>query len=75
MEINTLFTKAPEYLTLHGLNIHKIQQPLSLSWNPKEDITTFELAQALPQLLPYPKPIYEIDETLTYLRHFDIIKP
>lgn len=49
-----------------------IRQPLSIQWEPKEDITTFELAQALRYLLMN-TPVYS--ENITddsFWRHFKV---
>jgi hypothetical protein len=55
-----------------------IRQPLWISWKPKEDITTYELAQCLPILMTV-SGIYEefIDgyPDASYLRHFEITDP
>ena len=48
--------------------------PLEMRWQPKEDITTYELAKCLPYLLRYNGIMpYEIDKTENHFRHFDII--
>lgn len=54
----------------------RILQPLTMTWNPKEDITVYELAQCLPYLfrISYIMP-YEIDKQAPYMRHFKIIDP
>ena len=48
--------------------------PLEMRWQPKEDITTYELPKCLPYLIRC-NPImpYEIDKTEIHFRHFDII--
>ena len=49
------------------------RKPLSVQWDPKEDITTFELAQAIKYLISPSWPIYK--ETVTedsFWRHFKI---
>jgi len=48
--------------------------PLEMRWQPKEDITTYELAKCLPYLLRYNGTMpYEIDKTENHFRHFEII--
>jgi hypothetical protein len=49
-------------------------QPLIMSWKPKEDITSYELALCLQYINRYVMP-YEIDINLPHLRHFEIINP
>ena len=52
----------------------KILMPLEMIWQPKEDITTYELAMCIPYLfrncgiMPY-----EVDRSLPHFRHFEII--
>ena len=54
----------------------KLILPLEMRWQPKEDITTYELAKCLPYLLRHNGIMpYEIDKTENYFRHFDIIDP
>lgn len=49
--------------------------PLIMSWEPKEDITTYELARCLSYIgRNYCMP-WEIDESLSHFRHFKIINP
>jgi hypothetical protein len=48
--------------------------PLEMRWQPKEDITTYELAKCLPYLLRYNGIMpYEIDKSENHFRHFEII--
>lgn len=56
-------------------NTHRsIQLPLEMKWNPKEDITTFELALCIPYLLREVYVMeYEVDLTQPHFRHFEII--
>jgi len=53
-----------------GIGI-ELKKPLNVSWNPKEDITTFELAKCV-EILFNIKYIYEDDVDLneTHWRHF-----
>jgi len=50
--------------------------PLDITWDPKEDITTFELAKAIPLLTSngyiFPN---QLNMKESYLRHFKIIDP
>lgn len=48
--------------------------PLEMIWQPKEDITTYELAMCLPYFFRHRAIIpYEIDKSLPHFRHFKII--
>ena len=48
--------------------------PLEMRWQPKEDITTYELAKCLPYLIRRNSTMpYEIDKTEIHFRHFEII--
>lgn len=48
--------------------------PLEMRWQPKEDITTYELAKCLPFLLRHNSIMpYEIDKSENHFRHFEII--
>jgi hypothetical protein len=48
--------------------------PLQMIWQPKDDITTYELAKCLPYLLSRIGTMpYEIDKSKVYFRHFEII--
>lgn len=54
---------------------NKLILPLEMRWQPKEDITTYELAKCLPYLIRSNSIMpYEIDKTETHFRHFDIIE-
>ena len=55
-----------------GINT-KFILPLEMRWQPKEDITAYELAKCLPFLLRYSTMPYEINKTENHFRHFDII--
>jgi hypothetical protein len=53
---------------------HKIIFPLEMIWQPKEDITTYELAMCIPYFFMQRRVMpYEIDESLPHFRHFEII--
>lgn len=62
-------------ITALGINnIINSVQPLEMRWQPKEDITTYELAKCLPYLLrQYNTMPYEINKSEKYFRHFLII--
>ena len=52
----------------------RLISPLEMIWEPKEDITTYELAKCLPYLLRYHGVMpYEVDKSLPHFRHFNII--
>lgn len=52
----------------------KFIHPLEMRWEPKEDITTYELAKCLPYLLRDNSIMpYEIDKSEPHFRHFEII--
>lgn len=63
-----------EELTSSLIAGHEITLPLEMCWEPKEDITAYELALCLPYF-NYNHGImsYQIDETLPHFRHFKII--
>ena len=47
--------------------------PLEMRWEPKEDISTYELAKCLPYLMRYNAVMpYEIDKSEIHFRHFEI---
>lgn len=48
--------------------------PLEMRWEPKEDITTYELAKCLPYIFRAGRVMpFEIDQNEPYLRHFVIV--
>jgi hypothetical protein len=48
--------------------------PLEMRWEPKEDITTYELAKCLPYMIGRGSVMpHMIDKTETAYRHFKII--
>lgn len=54
------------------------KQPLQISWEPKEDITTFELAQCQLILFSLYRGLImpgQIDTDKPFMRHFNIIDP
>lgn len=54
----------------------KLTQPLYMEWNPKEDMTAYELALCLKYLLRRGSVMpCEVNLEDDYLRHFDIIDP
>ena len=54
-------------------NHETLQLPLEMRWQPKEDITTYELSLCLPFLVRNNIYHFEIDESLPHFRHFKII--
>ena len=51
----------------------KLIMPLQMEWQPKEDITTYELAMCLPYFFrTHGVMPYEVDMELTHFRHFKI---
>lgn len=55
--------------------VNQLQLPLQMTWNPKEDITAYELARCLPYLLVTQVMPYMIDKTQSHFRHFEITDP
>ena len=53
---------------------YKISLPLKMIWDPKEDITAYELALCLQYFFMSVAP-NEIDNSLPHFRHFKIIDP
>lgn len=54
----------------------KFTRPLEMRWQPKEDITAYELAMCLPYLFRDRRIMpYEIDKSLPHFRHFKITDP
>ena len=50
-----------------------IKLPLEMIWQPKEDITTYELAMCLPYFFRHHGVMpYEVDKSLPHFRHFKI---
>ena len=58
------------------ITFNRIVYPLQMDWQPKEDITTYELAMCLPYffrghgVMPN-----DIDKSLPHFRHFKITDP
>ena len=51
----------------------KILTPLQMEWQPKEDITTYELALCMQYLVRHSAVMpYEVDTNDKHLRHFKI---
>ena len=51
----------------------KILMPLQMEWQPKEDITTYELALCMQYLVRHNAVMpYEVDTNDKHLRHFKI---
>ena len=59
-------------------NRFKVLQPLRIAWTPKEDITTFELAECMPYLISMGTGgkimPYQVDDR-PFFRHFTIDNP
>ena len=51
----------------------RVALPLEMIWQPKEDITTYELAMCLPYFFRHHGVMpYEVDKSLPHFRHFKI---
>ena len=51
----------------------KMLLPLQMEWQPKEDITTYELAMCMPYFFrKHGVMPYEVDTALPHFRHFKI---
>ena len=65
-------SKSNELYTVLGTG-SKILMPLQMEWQPKEDITTYELALCMKYLVRYNAVMpYEVDTNDKHLRHFKI---
>jgi len=54
----------------------KFLMPLQMEWQPKEDITTYELALCMQYLVRHNAVMpYEVDTNDKHLRHFKITDP
>jgi hypothetical protein len=54
----------------------RIIHPLRITWDPIEDITTYELAKCIPFLLRSGLVMpYEVDKNAPEMRHFKIVDP
>ena len=56
-------------------NGFKITLPLKIVFEPKEDITTYELAMCLPYFFTNSVMPWMIDQSLPHFRHFKITDP
>lgn len=57
-----------------GTSTFTLKSPLQIIWDPKEDITTYELAKCMDVLLRrYPIMPYEININESHMRNFNII--
>jgi hypothetical protein len=71
-EINNQKDTSNELYTVLGAG-SKILMPLQMEWQPKEDITTYELALCMQYLVRYNAVMpYEVDLNDKHLRHFKI---
>ena len=65
-------SKSNELYTVLGTG-SKILMPLQMEWQPKEDITTYELALCMQYLVRHNAVMpYEVDINDKHLRHFKI---
>lgn len=65
-------SKSNELYTVLGTG-SKLIMPLQMEWQPKEDITTYELALCMQYLLRHNAVMpYEVDTNDKHLRHFKI---
>jgi hypothetical protein len=64
-----------EELNFIRVNSNQFVLPLQMTWQPKEDITTYELALCLPYIL-YNQSVMPdmIDLSQSHFRHFKIYK-
>ena len=53
----------------------KVVLPVQMKWNPKKDITTYELALCIRYFLVGHVMSHMIDRTEPHFRHFEIIDP
>ena len=68
--------KSNELYTLSDIYTFKTIMPLQMEWEPKEDITTHELAMCLPYFLRVGEVMpYEVNAELKHFRHFKITDP
>lgn len=72
-EKNTQPTQIVTDNIISNENVTRFLMPLEMRWQPKEDITAYELAKCLPYLLrnSYVMP-FEIDTNENHFRHFVI---
>lgn len=69
-------TNEIQFTTEGGSYINSMSQPLQLTWRPKEDITTYELACSIiflfgnRAIMPN-----EFDSSAPYARHFEVNDP
>lgn len=75
-EQNTQPTQIVTDNIISNENVIRFLMPLEMRWQPKEDITAYELAKCLPYLLrnSYVMP-FEIDTNENHFRHFVINDP
>ena len=71
-ETNNQESKSNELYTVLATG-SKIVMPLQMEWQPKEDITTYELAMCMQYLVRHNAVMpYEVDINDKHLRHFKI---
>lgn len=61
--------------TMEDMTTISMQKPIQMTWKPKEDITTYELALCVPYFTRYFVMSWEIDQSLPHFRHFEIFDP
>ena len=62
------------YITYANASNSRIVLPLEMIWQPKEDITTYELAMCLPYFFSRHGVMpHDVDKSLPHFRHFKII--
>lgn len=72
IEKNNQESNSNELYTVLGTG-SKILIPLQMEWQPKEDITTYELALCMKYLVRHNAVMpYEVDLSDKHLRHFKI---
>jgi hypothetical protein len=71
-ENSNIEEKSNELYTVLG-NGSDIRMPLQMEWQPKEDITAYELALCMQYLIRYNGVMpYEVEPNDKHLRHFKI---
>lgn len=76
MEKNNISTTGAGNFIYNNGTTSEILLPLKLQWEPKEDISTYELSLCLPFLLRFSAVLpYEFNKTAAYARHFVVFDP
>ena len=72
-ENNNQEENSNELYTVLDTDTFKVTMPLQMEWQPKEDITTYELSMCLPYFFrTHGVMPYEVDMELKHFRHFKI---